>query len=93
MSLTEEDKQWIVERLGALETRLDDKLVALETRHNERLNGRLEAVETRLLTAFHDFASPRDARSRSHSVALVALDEEVESLKRRVEKLENRPHA
>jgi len=62
MSLTDEDKQWI--------------------------NQRLEGMATRLLTAFHGWASPVIARQQSHSAALRALDLEMEDLKKRVEKLE-----
>jgi hypothetical protein len=57
------------------------------------LSEKLEAVETRLLTAFHDGASPRDARQQSHSAVLRALDLEVEDLRHRVQKLESRPQA
>jgi hypothetical protein len=48
MSLTEDDKKWITERL--------------------------ERVETSLLTEFHKWASPIDARMRTHSATLRALD-------------------
>ena len=55
----------------------------------------LERVETKLLTAFHNWASPVDTRLRAHSAALRALDVEQEALQDRVEKLErpNRPPA
>lgn len=62
MSLTDEDKQWIDERL--------------------------ERVETNLLTAFHQWASPMEARQRTHAAALRALDLEMEALDDRVKKLE-----
>ena len=62
MSLTEDDKNWILEQL--------------------------RAVETSLLTEFHKWAAPSDARSRSHAAALRAIDLEVEVLSDRVKKLE-----
>lgn len=62
MALSEDDKQWIMTQL--------------------------EAVETRLLRAFHDWASPVEMRVRSHAAVLRALDVEVESLGSRVAKLE-----
>lgn len=64
MSLTDEDKKWIDERLFAL--------------------------ETKILTAFHKWASPLEMRQRSHSAALRALDVEQESLTDRVKSLEDK---
>ena len=54
MALTDEDKQWIIERL--------------------------ERLETTLLTEFHKWASPLEARQRTHSATLRAIDMEMESL-------------
>jgi hypothetical protein len=62
MSLSEDDKQWIDERL--------------------------ERLETKLLTAFHSWAEPMEARQRSHAAALKAIDAEMEYLSDRVKKLE-----
>jgi chaperonin cofactor prefoldin len=73
MALDEADKQWIIERLGMLERSLDE---------------RVEVMETKLLTAFHGWASPVEVKSRSHSAALRALVVQVESLEDRVKKLE-----
>jgi len=77
--LTDEDKQWIIERLEKLEGRF-----------GERLEERLEKVETTLLTEFHKWASPLEMRQRSHAAALRALDAEVESLSDRLKNLEGR---
>lgn len=71
MSLTEEDKNWILERLGTLEAKL-------------------ERVETSSLTEFHKWASPMEARARTHSAALRAVDLEMEALAERVRSLEVR---
>ena len=54
------------------------------------ISDQLEKVETTLLTEFLKSASPLELRQRSHSAALRALDEEVESLSDRVRKLEDR---
>ena len=51
----------------------------------------LERVETALLTEFHKWASPADARAKSHTATLRAIDLEMEILTERVQKLENRP--
>lgn len=48
----------------------------------------LERVETTLLTEFHKWASPVEARQRTHAAALRALDVEMEGLDDRVKKLE-----
>lgn len=85
--------------LEAMEQRLnqqnEQRLEALETRVKhyidqriEVVEARIERVETRLLTEFHKWASPVDARMRSHSAVMRALDLEQEALADRVSKLE-----
>lgn len=59
---------------------LRDYLQAME----QRLSGRIETVETRLLTEFHKWASPLEARLRSHTAAVRALDLELEAVGDRV---------
>jgi hypothetical protein len=81
--LTQEDKQWIQERL---ETLFTERLEKSET----LFAGRLEKVETTLLTEFHKWASPVELRQKSHAAALRALDAEVESLSDRLKNLEGR---
>src|ERR1035438_3039103 len=51
---------------------------------------RCEKVETNLLTEFHKCASPAEARNRTISAALRAIDLEMESIDDRVKKLEGR---
>jgi hypothetical protein len=75
MSLTDDDKQWILEQLKGERAHADE---------------RLESVETKLLTAFHQWASPMEARQRTHSAALRAMDLELEAVSDRVNKLEER---
>jgi hypothetical protein len=77
MSLANQDKQWLNQR------REEDR-----QRITERLDERLDRVETKLLTAFHQWASPMEARLRTHSAALRAPDLEMEALDERVKKLE-----
>ena len=55
------------------------------------IRSELERVETNLLTEFHKWASPVEARQRSHTAALRAFDLEMESLSDRVQKLESGP--
>ena len=62
MNLTDEDKQWILQQL--------------------------EGMETRLLTEFHKWASPMEARIRTHTATLRAIDAEMEQLNDRMTNLE-----
>lgn len=81
MALTDEDKSWIAAQLNTLDAKVENVKTALDAK--------IEKVETALLTEFHKWASPRDTRLRSHSIALRALDLDLEELKDRVRKLED----
>ena len=50
----------------------------------------LRGVETTLLTEFHKWASPVEARQRTHAAALRAVDLEMEALSDRVANLEKK---
>jgi hypothetical protein len=50
----------------------------------------LRTVETSLLTEFHKWASPSEARQRTHTAALRAIDLEMEALSERVAKREGK---
>jgi hypothetical protein len=65
--------------------------VSLSDEDKEWISERLERVETNLLTGFHEWASPVEARQSSHTAALRALDVEMGSLSDRVKKLESGP--
>ena len=54
------------------------------------LRERIEETETKLLTEFHRWASPNEARQRTHTAALRAIDLEMEALAERVDKLEGK---
>jgi len=60
----------------------------LSDEDKEWIAARLERVETRLLTEFHKWASPIEARQRTHASALRAVDLEMEAMNDRVTKLE-----
>ena len=82
---------------AGMENHLDRRAEAREGRIlgevNARIaevNAKIEALETKLLTAFHSWASPTEARMRGNAATLQALDLELEDLKQRVKKLENR---
>jgi hypothetical protein len=60
MSLTEDDKKWLMELMETFAAKFATKQD-------------LERVETRLLTEFHKWASPVELRQRSHSAAMRAF--------------------
>jgi hypothetical protein len=67
--------------------------MGLTSEDKEWINGQLEGLETRLLTEFQKWASPNEARVRTHTAALRAIDLELEAVSDRVTKLEDqRPH-
>jgi len=54
------------------------------------MDARLEKVGTTLLTEFHKWASPVEARQRSHSAAMRAFHLELEAVSDRVKKIEGK---
>ena len=95
LELRDEDRRWTIER--SAEQREEDRRWVLELRDAERQwvleqfrehRELLETVETRLLTEFHKWASPMEARQRTHTATLRAIDLELESLNERVKRLE-----
>lgn len=67
---------------------MDEELKKYLDGMKRELREQMEGVETKLLTEFHKWASPSDARVRTHSAALRAMDLELEALSDRVTKLE-----
>jgi hypothetical protein len=55
---------------------------------SRQLDTKLEALETRLLRAFHDRASPAALRARSHAAVLRVLDIDIEPLGNSASKIE-----
>jgi hypothetical protein len=78
-----------------VDAELKQHLIEMEERIVSSLKGyvneRCELVETKLLTEFHKWASPAEARNRTISAALRAIDLEMESNKDLAKKLEGRP--
>ena len=73
-----------------MDTELKQYLIEMEDRLKGYVNERCEQVETKLLTEFHKWASPAEARTRTISAALRAIDVEREANDDRVKKLEGR---
>ncbi|MGA2113929.1 MAG: hypothetical protein ABSH56_04170 [Bryobacteraceae bacterium] len=104
MSLTGQDKQWLGQQLDHLYQRFEQRFEQVDQRFErvdqkfaqvdqkfEQPDQKLERVETTMLTEFHKWASPTEARLRTHAAALRAIDLEMEALSERVTKLEDRP--
>ena len=77
-----------------MDSELKQHLIEMEGRIVASLkayvNERSEQVETKLLTEFHKWASPAEARNRAISTALRAIDLEMEALGERAGALEGR---
>ena len=73
-----------------MDSELKQYLIEMETRIVAYVNERSEQVETKLLTEFHKWASPAEARNRTISAALRAIELEMEALADRVGALEGR---
>jgi hypothetical protein len=83
MGLDAEDRQWILDTL-------EQNLGRMERKFDEKLDEKLEGMETRLLTAFHEWASPVALRLDSNRAALRTFDIELETLQNRVKKIEEK---
>jgi molecular chaperone DnaK (HSP70) len=86
MAFTNEDKAWLEEQFQGLRTELQARMEQSE----KKLRDNIERVETNLLTEFHKWASPNEARQRTHHLAIRDLDMQLEALEERVRKLEER---
>lgn len=62
--------------------------MALTDEDKQWIDARLEAVETKLLTAFHQWASPLEGRVRRHRDGIHDLEVELDALSGRVKALE-----
>lgn len=90
MALDEQDKQWIQENVTQQIIAAEERIIsALKAFVSERS----EQVETRLLTAFQQWASPMEARMRTHAAAIKAIDAEMEYHEDRLKRLEGRSPA
>jgi hypothetical protein len=83
LNLAGEDKTWITEQLR-------NEITEYLRADRNRITEEIRAVETSLLTEFHKWASPSEARQRTHAAALRAIDLEMEALSERVSKLEGK---
>jgi hypothetical protein len=87
MTWDEEDKAWLGSLFGSLNAKID----AVEARV-DAVDAKIDRVETNLLTEFHKWASPTDAKMRVHTASMHAFELQLEALADRIEKLERRAH-
>jgi len=66
--------------------------MALTDEDKRWIDERMELMETRLLTAFHSWASPVEARQRRHRDTIHDLEVEIDALSARVKALEDKPN-
>ena len=64
--------------------------MALDGNDKQWIRQQLERMETTLLTEFHKWASPVESRQRSFREQLNAIDMELDAVKDRVKKLEQK---
>jgi hypothetical protein len=93
----EEDlKQYLDEKFAEMDgkfAQIDAGLAQFDARFAEMdliFRQDLERVETNLLTEFHKWASPAEARARTHAAAIRTIDLEMEGLTERVTDLEKK---
>jgi hypothetical protein len=93
MRLGAEDQEWLGQlldrSLSQAETRLDQKLAALEERLKAYARSESERVETSLLAEFQKWASPVDSRLHGYGKLISALEENLYLLTGRVKAIED----
>jgi hypothetical protein len=75
-------------RIDGAENRLRTCVDGVETRLRTYIEERSEATETKLLSAFHNWAQTFEVRARGTSAAVREFDERVGLIEERVEKIE-----
>ncbi|MDP9169509.1 MAG: hypothetical protein M3N54_02720 [Acidobacteriota bacterium] len=88
MSLTDEDKAWIVSAIRTTIKEETRELTSTLTAAVVQLESRIEGIETALLAESHKWPVPAEQRLRWHREALRALDLQIETIGGRVAKLE-----
>jgi len=83
MSLTDDDKKWISDKIN-------DTINGAIAKSETRLTAAIERVETSLLTEFHKWASPSKCVQIPTTPQSAPSDLEMEALADRVSKLEPR---
>lgn len=74
--------------LAQLEGRLTARIDGVETRLKTYIEERIEATETKLLSAFHNWAQTFEVRARGTSAAVREFDERLGLVEERLAKIE-----
>jgi hypothetical protein len=88
--MTAEELEQIARIMGNTTKAAEERLNAKIEHAEERLNARIEHAETTLLTEFHKWASPLEARVRTHAAAIRAIDVEQEYQADRLSRLDGK---
>ena len=75
-------------RIDAVESHLNARSDAVDTGLRTYIEERIEATETKLLSAFHNWAQTFEVRARGTSAAVREFDERLGLIEDRVAKLE-----
>ena len=75
-------------RIAAVESHLNARIDAVDTGLRTYIEERIEATETKLLSAFHNWAQTFEVRARGTSAAVREFDERLGLIEDRVAKLE-----
>jgi len=73
-----------------MDAELKQALVDMETRIYQHVDERLENTETKLLTAFHNWAQTYEARARGTVTSVHAFEDRLGFVEERLNKLERR---
>jgi hypothetical protein len=86
--LTEDDKKWISAELGGHITVNEARMCAQVTGSEARMCARLEKMQAALVAEFRKLALPEETPLRRDTSPRRILELELETLQRRVDKLE-----
>jgi hypothetical protein len=75
-------------RIDAVESRLNARIDGVETGLRTYIEERSEATETKLLSAFHNWAQTFEVRARGTSAAVREFDERLGLIEERLAKIE-----
>jgi chaperonin cofactor prefoldin len=75
-------------RIDGVESRLNARIDSVETGLRTYIEERIEATETKLLSAFHNWAQTFEVRARGTSAAVREFDERLGLIEERLAKIE-----
>ncbi len=88
--MDEDLKQYLIAMESRMNERMDGRMDSMESRLNENVNHTVEKMETKLLTAFHQWARTMEIRVRHGSTTTSSHEERLALIEERVSELERR---